>query len=161
MICPWKGQITEWTIINTTHMKEKSKEGGMAITLLSRGPFSRKLHSFFTASSFTGNTTTKPWNVEPPPSIPSSSDPAKINPTYKSGTCPVLLSSGNAWGEHRSVSINFSSQIQINEWSRRERGRKPVWLLWLDIHQESTGLTTLSYLIHTTLGKWILYFHEI
>lgn len=56
------------------------------------------------------------------PAIPRSSDLAKINHTYKSSTCPVLLFSGNAWGEYRSVSINWSSETQINEWSRSERG---------------------------------------
>lgn len=109
---------------HSTHMKEESKRE-MAITLMSRGPVSTKLLFCFTASFSTGNTTTKLWNVGPgihSPPIPRSVDPAKINPTYKSSTCPVLLFSGNAWGEFRSVSINFSSQTQLNEWRRRESG---------------------------------------
>lgn len=53
--------------------------------------------------------------------FPVSSNLAKINRTNNRSTCPVLVFSGNAWGEHRSVSINFSSETLINGWSRRER----------------------------------------
>lgn len=83
---------------HTTHMKEESK-GEMAITLISRGPVSTEFLFSFTVSSSTGKTTMKPWNVGPgihSRRFPRSSDHAKINSTYNSGACPVLLCSGNA-----------------------------------------------------------------
>lgn len=111
---------------HTTHMKAQSPRE-MAITLMSRGSVSTELLFCLTAVfSPLGIPQTKPRNVGPgirsPPSIPTFSRLAKINPTYKSSTCPVLLFSGNAWGDYRSVSINFSSRTQINEWSRSESG---------------------------------------
>lgn len=132
---------------HTTHMKGESKRE-MAIKLMSRGPLAQNSFSFSLLYF--------------PPGIPQRNlgmlvlgyiPPfAKINSTYKSSTCPVLLFSGNAWGEYRSVSINFSSKTQIDEWSRRERGIIPMWLLCLDTHQGYTAFSILSYLIYFTLG---------
>lgn len=108
---------------HTTHMKEELKRE-MAITLMSRGSAQNSFS--FSLPRFPPGITQLNFGMlvlgySPPPSS-RSTDLAKINPTYKSSTCPVLLFSGNAWGEYRSVSINLSSQTQINEWSRSERG---------------------------------------
>lgn len=79
-------------------------------------------------SLFCLTATRRPWNAgpqkQPPPPpllFPVSSNLAKINGAYNRSTCPVLVFSGNAWGEHRSVSINLSSETPINGWSRSER----------------------------------------
>lgn len=120
---------------------------------MSRGPFSTKIIFFFTASFYTGNTTTKLWNVGPgihfilnPQILSSCQNKPHLQEQHMS--CIALF---RKCLRRAQVCINKLQQSNADKWMESQCERHHGFV---QIHTKNLLLPPiLSYRLYITLGK--------